>query len=56
MTIGMEVMQKSNGTPNTMNIMAQSKTIAWRVIWKYEKIYWNVWSEDFSHPLSYLSE
>lgn len=31
-TIGMEVMQSSNGTPNMMNIMAQSKTIACRVI------------------------
>lgn len=36
MTMGMDVMQNSNGTPNTMNIMAQSKTTAWRVIWKEE--------------------
>lgn len=31
-TIGTDVMQNSNGTPNTMNIIAQSKTTAWSVI------------------------
>ncbi len=32
MTKGIDVMQNSNGIPNIMNITAQSKTIAWRVI------------------------